>query len=60
MTLRKRLGQEPTEDQISAEAAAIRKKDYKSELTSVDVIQAFERGEEVVLGVANFYGFPGL
>jgi len=58
MTLRKRFGQEPTEDQTAAEAEAIRKRGYQSELTSVDVIQAFERGEEV--GVAcGFLCIPG-
>lgn len=47
ITLRKRLGGEPTEQQISEESALIATKNYLNSLSDADVVTAFERGDEV-------------
>ncbi|KAJ3515021.1 hypothetical protein NLJ89_g2013 [Agrocybe chaxingu] len=46
IALRKRLGDEPTKDQIQKETELNREKAYKDGLTRDDVLGAFERGEE--------------
>ncbi|CAA7263060.1 unnamed protein product [Cyclocybe aegerita] len=46
IALRKRLGDEPTQDQIQQETKLNKDKAYKDGLTRDDVLGAFERGEE--------------
>ncbi|KAF8161642.1 hypothetical protein B0H34DRAFT_796394 [Crassisporium funariophilum] len=48
ITLRLRGIQKPTDEEVKKEIVLIRKKTYHSELTSGDVIKAFERGDEAI------------
>ena len=49
IALRRWLGKEPTEEQTEEEANRIRTKNYSSSLSASDVVEAFERGDEVSL-----------
>ncbi|KDR69744.1 hypothetical protein GALMADRAFT_907545 [Galerina marginata CBS 339.88] len=48
ITLRKKFRTEPTKAEFEAEALLIKAKDYTSSITDIDVVEAFERGEEKI------------